>query len=99
MGNAHRSNPEAFLERFFCRCHYSRDDVFAGQEDAVDDSTYAIFIVFGLIWTVMGAVGLVALLKADGQKIRLGKWGLLVAIPTFLPLILALGFAVWQRSL
>lgn len=59
----------------------------------MNDAAFTIFIAFGVIWAIIGAVALVALLKADGQQIRLGKWGLVVAIPTLLPLIIALIFA------
>lgn len=59
----------------------------------MDDSAFVLFIGFGVLWTVMGAVAVVALLKADGQPIRLGKWGLLVAVPILIPLIAALLFA------
>lgn len=59
----------------------------------MNDSAFVLFIGFGVLWTVMGAVAVVALLKADGQPIRLGKWGLLVAVPILIPLIAALLFA------
>lgn len=54
------------------------------------DSAYAIFIGFGIIWVAIGIAAVVALLKADNQPIRFGKWGLLVAIPSFLPILIAL---------
>lgn len=54
------------------------------------DSAYAIFIGFGAIWVAIGIAAVIALLKADNQPIRLGKWGLLVAIPSFLPILIAL---------
>lgn len=57
------------------------------------DSSFVIFIVFGCIWILMGAIGLVAFLKSEGEEIRFGKWGLVVAIPIIIPLIAALGFA------
>ncbi len=59
----------------------------------MNDSAYSLFIGFGVLWTIIGAVGLVALLKADGQEIRFGKWGLVVAVPILIPLIGALVFA------
>lgn len=63
----------------------------------MNDSAYSLFIGFGVLWTIIGAVGLVALLKADGQEIRFGKWGLVVAVPILIPLIGALVFAaVWH---
>lgn len=57
------------------------------------DSSFVIFIVFGCVWILMGAIGLVAFLKSEGEEIRFGKWGLVVAIPIIIPLIAALGFA------
>ncbi len=57
------------------------------------DSSFVIFIVFGCIWILMGAIGLVAFLQSEGEEIRFGKWGLVVAIPIIIPLIAALVFA------
>lgn len=54
------------------------------------DSAYAVFIGFGIVWIAIGIAAVIALLKADNQPIRLGKWGLLVAIPSFLPILIAL---------
>jgi ATP/ADP translocase len=59
----------------------------------MDDSAFVLFIGFGVPWTVIGVVAVIALLKADGQPIRFGKWGLLVAVPILIPLISALLFA------
>jgi hypothetical protein len=59
----------------------------------MEDSTFALFIAFAGIWVVMGTVAVVALLKADGQPIRFGKWGLLVALPIVIPLLAAFAFA------
>lgn len=64
----------------------------------MDDSIFIIFIVFGCIWIVMGAAGLIALLKSDGQEIRFGKWGLIVTVPIIIPIIITLIFgAVYVR--
>ncbi len=63
----------------------------------MQDSTFTIFIGFGVLWTVMGAIAVIALFKADGQKIQFGKWGLVVAVPIIVPLLAALGFAaLWH---
>ena len=63
----------------------------------MQDSTFAIFIGFGVLWTLMGAIAVIALFKADGQKIQFGKWGLVVAVPIIVPLLAALGFAaLWH---
>lgn len=59
----------------------------------MDDAAFVLFIGFGVLWTIMGTVAVIALLKADGQPIRFGKWGLLVAVPILIPLIAALMFA------
>lgn len=64
----------------------------------MDDSVFTLFIGFGVLWTVMGVVAVIALLKADGQKIRFGKWGLVVAVPIILPLLAAFAFAIAQRN-
>jgi hypothetical protein len=54
------------------------------------DAAYAFFLAFGLLWVGIGAVAVIALLKADNQPIRLGKWGLLVALPIILAFMTAL---------
>lgn len=64
----------------------------------MDDSAFTLFIGFGALWTVMGIVAVIALLKADGQKIRFGKWGLVVTVPIILPLLTAFIFALTQRT-
>lgn len=64
----------------------------------MDDSAFVLFIGFGVLWTVMGTVAVIALLKADGQPIRFGKWGLLVAVPILIPLISALIFGAVYHS-
>lgn len=58
----------------------------------MDDAAFIVFIGFGIVWTLLGAVAVMALFKADGQEIRLGKWGLLVAVPTILPILIAFIF-------
>ncbi|XHX79675.1 MAG: hypothetical protein RBJ76_07070 [Stenomitos frigidus ULC029] len=63
----------------------------------MEDSTYAIFLAFGLLWVVMGGVAVVALMKADGQPIRLGKWGLVVTVPILVPLLAAFAFAAFYH--
>jgi hypothetical protein len=57
------------------------------------DSTFLLFIGLGVLWAILGTAGWIALLKADGQEIRFGKWGLLVAVPILIPLIGAFIFA------
>lgn len=58
----------------------------------MESAPFTLFIGFGVLWTIMGAVAVIALLKADGQPIRFGKWGLLVAVPIVIPLLAALIF-------
>ncbi|AFZ33022.1 hypothetical protein Glo7428_4586 [Gloeocapsa sp. PCC 7428] len=60
----------------------------------MNDSIFVIFIVFGCIWIVLGAAGWIALLKSEGEEIRLGKWGLIVALPIVIPIIVALVLGV-----
>ncbi|MBF2026713.1 MAG: hypothetical protein IGS48_08105 [Oscillatoriales cyanobacterium C42_A2020_001] len=63
----------------------------------MDDAAFVLFIGVGVLWTIMGVVAVIAPLKADGQKIRFGKWGLVVAVPIVVPLIAALVFAaIWH---
>ncbi len=68
------------------------------RERQMNDSAFNLFIGFGVLWTVMGAAAVIALLKADGQKIRFGKWGLVVAVPIILPLLAAFIFAALHHS-
>lgn len=63
----------------------------------MEDSTFVIFLAFGVVWAIMGAAGVIALLKSDGQEIRFGKWGLVVAIPILIPFIAALIIGVIYR--
>lgn len=56
----------------------------------MDDSVFVIFIAFGSIWILMVAAGWIAFLKSEGEEIRFGKWGLVVAIPIIIPIIAAL---------
>ena len=59
----------------------------------MEDGPFVLFIALGCLWTILAAGGVVLLLKADGQKIQFGKWGLLVALPIVIPLVAALGFS------
>lgn len=59
----------------------------------MNDSSFVIFIVFGTIWILMGIAGVIAILKMDGQEIRFGKMGLIVAIPIVIPIIITLTYA------
>ncbi|MEO0377568.1 MAG: hypothetical protein AAF329_23795 [Cyanobacteria bacterium P01_A01_bin.17] len=56
------------------------------------DSTFAFFLGFAFLWIVLGAGALILLLKADGQDVKIGKQGLLVALPIVIPFVLALIF-------
>ncbi|HAZ46914.1 MAG TPA: hypothetical protein DDW76_28980 [Cyanobacteria bacterium UBA11369] len=56
----------------------------------MQDSAFAIFIVFGCIWILMGVTALIMLLKSDAQEIQFGKWGLIVAIPILIPIVLGI---------
>lgn len=59
----------------------------------MDDSIFVIFIAFGCLWVIMGAIAVIALFKSDKQEIRFGREGLIVAIPILLPLIITLVYA------
>ncbi|BAY46938.1 hypothetical protein SAMD00079811_45540 [Scytonema sp. HK-05] len=56
----------------------------------MNDSVFVIFIAFGCLWILMGVGGWIALLKSEGEEIKFGKWGLIVAIPILIPIIIAL---------
>lgn len=56
----------------------------------MNDSVFVIFIAFGCLWILMGVGGWIALLKSEGEEIKFGKWGLIVAIPILIPIIVAL---------
>ena len=51
---------------------------------------------FGLLWVLMGIVAVITLFKSDGQKLRFGKWGLLVAIPIIVPIVLVLSYQIFR---
>ena len=61
----------------------------------MQDAGYTVFMGFGGLWVVMGIVAVIVLFKSDGQKVRFGKWGLLVAIPILVPIVLVL---TYQRA-
>ncbi len=63
----------------------------------MDDSVFVIFIAFGCLWVLMGGAAVVGLLKSDGQEIRFGKEGLIVAIPIVIAIIIALVYAAVRR--
>lgn len=56
----------------------------------MDDSIFVIFLAFGFLWLLMGVGGWIAFLKSEGEEIKIGKWGLIVAIPILIPIIIAL---------
>jgi len=56
----------------------------------MQDSQYLIFIAFACLWILIGAAAVIALLKSNGEEIKFGKWGLIVAIPIIIPFILTL---------
>ncbi|NJL61954.1 MAG: hypothetical protein HC903_09105 [Methylacidiphilales bacterium] len=59
----------------------------------MDNSIFVIFLIFGCIWILMGVGFVIAIMKADGQKIGFGKTGLLVAVPIIAPIIISLLYA------
>ncbi|NJK69116.1 MAG: hypothetical protein HC789_09655 [Microcoleus sp. CSU_2_2] len=62
----------------------------------MEDAGYTVFIGFGFFWVFMGIVAVITLLKSDGQKIKFGKWGLLVAIPIIVPIVLVLTYQIFR---
>lgn len=63
----------------------------------MQDSIFVIFLAFGFIWVLMGAVGWIAFLKSEGEEIRFGKWGLIVAVPIIISIVVALIVgALWR---
>ncbi len=60
----------------------------------MQDAGYTVFMGFGALWVVMGIVAVIVLFKSDGQKLKFGKWGLLVAIPIILPIALVLLYQI-----
>ena len=60
----------------------------------MEDAGYTVFMGFGAVWVIMGIVAVTFLFKSDGQKIRFGKWGLLVAIPILVPIALVLLYQI-----
>jgi zinc transporter ZupT len=65
----------------------------------VQDAGYTVFIAFAVLWILMGIGATIALFKSDGQKLRFGKWGLLVAIPILVPIVLVLAYQIFRPSL
>ena len=64
----------------------------AGEK--MQDAGYTVFMGFGGLWVLMGIVAVTFLFKSDGQKLKLGKWGLLVAIPILVPIALVLLYQI-----
>ena len=62
----------------------------------MQDAGYTVFMGFGLLWVLMGIVAVITLFKSDGQKLRFGKWGLLVAIPIIVPIVLVLSYQIFR---
>lgn len=60
----------------------------------MQDAGYTVFMGFGGLWVVMGIIAVIFLFKSDGQKLRFGKWGLLVAIPILVPIALVLFYQI-----
>ncbi|MBD2295607.1 hypothetical protein H6G06_19545 [Anabaena sphaerica FACHB-251] len=64
----------------------------------MNNSTFTIFIVFGFLWIFMATAAVIALFKADGQEIRFGKTGLIIAISIILPIIITLSYAAFKGT-
>jgi nitrate/nitrite transporter NarK len=64
----------------------------------MEDSVFVIFLSFGFIWLLMGVVGWIAFLKSEGEEIKFGKWGLIVAIPILIPIIVSLIIGILYKK-
>ncbi|MEG3842724.1 hypothetical protein [Microcoleus sp. herbarium14] len=62
----------------------------------MQDAGYTVFMGFGLLWVLMGIVAVITLFKSDDQKLRFGKWGLLVGIPIVVPIVLVLSYQIFR---
>ena len=60
----------------------------------MQDVGYTVFMDFGGLWALMGIAAVIFLFKSDGQKLGFGKWGLLVAIPILVPIVLVLTYQI-----
>lgn len=60
----------------------------------MQDAGYTVFMGFGALWVIMGIIAVTFLFKSDGQQLKLGKWGLLVAIPILVPIALVLFYQI-----
>ena len=58
----------------------------------MEDSIFIIFLAFGFLWILIGSVGWIAFLKSEGEEIKIGKWGLLVALSIIIPIIITLSY-------
>ncbi len=58
----------------------------------MQDSAFGFFLGFAFLWILLGIGAVILLLKMDGQEIKVGKQGLLVALPIVIPFLLALIF-------
>ena len=64
----------------------------------MDDSIFIIFIAFGCLWAVMGTAIVILFFKSDGeQEFKVGKWGLIVALPIVIPMAIAFVYAAISR--
>ncbi len=63
----------------------------------MEDSIFIIFLAFGCLWILIGAVGWVAFLKSEGEEIKFGKWGLLVALSIIIPIIITLSYGAFSH--
>lgn len=61
----------------------------------MEDSIFIIFLAFGFLWILIGAIGWIVFLKSEGEEIKVGKWGLLVALSIIIPIIITLSYGVF----
>lgn len=58
----------------------------------MEDSIFIIFLAFGFLWILIGSVSWITFLKSEGEEIKVGKWGLLVALSIIIPIIITLTY-------
>lgn len=59
------------------------------------DAAYGVFLGFGIFWIVLGAIAVIAFMRAENLPLRLDQSALIVIIPILIPLIAALVIGVW----
>lgn len=66
----------------------------------MEDSVFIIFIAFGCLWILMGVAAVVVFLRSgdNGQEIHFGKWGLIVALPIVISIVITLVYGAVRSN-